>query len=106
LIPAPRADLQYAVARLEPERFQIQRLERWLRRGLAKPDRQRRVLVRAMPHRIRHERVARHEIEYPQHLEIPDAPLTDGLDQLPPLPLVLSVRHNVRSHPLRPSSSR
>src|SRR5438034_2108551 len=61
LIPGAGPDLEHPLPALEAEGFEIAGLGERLRDGLAVADRQRRVFVGTVPHRLGHEQMARSE---------------------------------------------
>ena len=107
LIARARADLEHALLARELQQLEIARVHPRLRDRLPVADRQRRVLVRAMPQPRRHERVARRHLERAQHGEIANSLLAQRLDE--PLPRAAQcsfvATHRSRHHVAAPCSA-
>src|SRR3989454_11172287 len=81
LIAGAGPDFEHALPAGEPKRLEIAGLRERLRDGLAVADRQRRVLVSAMPHRRRHEQMPRRLGERLEDGEVADPFGAQRLDQ-------------------------
>jgi hypothetical protein len=84
LEPRASADLEHALLAREPQHFEVARVHPRLADCLPEPDRQRGVVVGAVPHAGRHEQVSWDLVERLQHGEIADSLALQFFDQPAP----------------------
>src|SRR5688572_31815618 len=105
LVAAAGADFENTIVGLKLQQLEVKGLQRRLRSGLTKADRQGRIFVGAVLHGFGKEKVSRRQVEGAQYLQLFNSLIPNCFDELMPLPLVPPVVQTVSCQPSILSSS-